>query len=145
MKAGRELDAKIETEVFGNEVVERMCLQSYDCGTWEDAEEWYEGKLKEIPEMRILPCVHDGIEYVPIVHYSTQIADAMPVLEKFPNASIQYCRGEYDVYIEAEGYGRGEGHSNVLAHAICLAALAVVERRDDFPAAREDALNPGAW
>ena len=26
-----------------------------------------------------------------------------------------------------------------------LAALAVVERRDDFPAAREDALNPGAW
>ena len=105
MKADRELDARIAEKVFEQNVV-------------------YVGGHPHLTEG------NDNYLGGDCPHFSTQIADAMPVLEKFPNASIQYCRGEYDVYIEAEGYGRGEGHSNVLAHAICLAALAVVERRE---------------
>ena len=134
MKAGRELDARIETEVFGNEVVERMCLQSYDCGKWEDAEEWYEGKLKEIPEMRILPCVHDRIEYVPIVHYSTQMADAWRVVEKMWNVGcwrVDIRRMDNGYLVDFDDMRDTYSASATAAPlAICLAALAVVERRE---------------
>ena len=132
MKAGREVDTLIETEVFGNEVVERMCLQSYDCGTWGDAEDWYDGNLKEDPGMSILPCVYDGVEYVPIPHYSTQIADAWLVVEKVnhDNAFELYWYnpdGRKPYFRVAFGFGIiKKAEADTAPLAICLAALEAV-------------------
>ena len=59
-------------------------------------------------------------------HYSTDIAAAWEVVGRFPNWVIDISRGKYVAYVEPEGHGKGEGHSNSAPLAICRAALKAV-------------------
>ena len=109
MKAGRELDARIDAEIFG--VERKLCTihHAYSCC----------GRTTK--------------------HYSTQIADADLVLknltgdgwrfrltynQKRPNGELPY-RASFCKW----GTKSYKAYSDALEHAICLAALAVVERR----------------
>ena len=76
-----------------------------------------------------------GGEYIG-PHYSTQIADAMPVFDKTIEKEgiaviTRYAPEGRAHYWEIEwGYRGKKVRSDTLPHTICLAALAVVERRE---------------
>ena len=156
MKAGRELDARIAEEVMGWSVCRK--------GEKVDGPTLLRSSLKEGVATEDVYRYRDN-PYSPfsLPHYSTRIQDAWLVVEKmteegFCPALLYDDDGRWALSTDGIQNLPGKGEvlytsfaieSDMLADtaplAICLAALAVVERRDDFPAAREDALNPGAW
>ena len=104
MKAGRELDARIDAEIFG--VERKLCTihHAYSCC----------GRTTK--------------------HYSTQIADAMLVVKKLEERGLTFIlwttpRIAQIVEQGIDGGYLADENGDTLEHAICLAALAVVERR----------------
>ena len=103
MKADRELDARIDAEMFG--VERKLCTihHAYSCC----------GRTTK--------------------HYSTQIADAWLVVEKLGGVVGIDRFPKYDDPDEwywDVGFNKGTAQADTAPLAICLAALAVVERRE---------------
>jgi len=123
MKAGRELDARIAEDVFGRDIRKIEFASKYELPIYR-----YEGTD-----------INSGDSKIP--HYSTQIADAWPVVEKLKEkwGSID-IRGDGDnewvVGWNCDGMFflddtfAGAVYAPTAPLAICLAALAVVERRE---------------
>lgn len=116
MKSGRELDALVAEKVMG----------------WTGIKPY----LKSVGQHEFLTYVgwfqEDGLPKVEIPHYSTDIAEAWKVVEKF--------KGDRDIRIDSDfdgGYWVYPSpvfnkpiHAKTAPHAICLAALNIVNQKE---------------
>jgi hypothetical protein len=112
MKPGRELDAEVETKVFGHTL------------TWESTGE----------RGNKVPFWSNGGTPCPVRFYSTDIAAAMEVVEKFysfwlqrtPSLKGLWCAGFAGTPHGTVVSSVGEAFAETAPHAICLAALKAV-------------------
>lgn len=105
LQPGRELDAEVARVVF---------KYGYGEAVGDNGED--------------LRWVYINGEGCPLPHYSTDIATAWQVVEKFVVSGkeplIEYYYGQWHVDLAGSGYM--EESANTVAHAICLAALKAV-------------------
>ena len=102
MSAGRELDELVSRHVFGTEPCTCGPIGGYD------------------PQTGI--CSRCGVP--PSAHYSTEIAEAWPLAEKFRFAVVP--NGSYDGWFAGNLGLRMTPSAPTAAEAICLAALLAV-------------------
>ncbi|MFE4202092.1 BC1872 family protein [Aneurinibacillus aneurinilyticus] len=103
MKACRELDGLIATKVFGYKIAPIHADE--DLWILDDSQELH-------------------VSY-PVPHYSTNIADAWQVVEKFKECDLQkHESGNYTCYITL--YKTYESDAETAPLAICLAALKAI-------------------
>lgn len=114
MKPGRELDAKIASDVMGWKFHPTLNLWSHE---------------SFLPQS---PCV--PFEQLP--HYSTNFLEAWQVVEEFKECEVRVYKRQHGVYScmiwflgdEKNGEIYDADSSQSPAHAICLAALKAVEK-----------------
>lgn len=136
IKAGRELDALIETEVFGR------CAHFLEFGPQPDPFDDYTNWVcKHCDEVFRGLAFAEGYRHPKLKHYSTQIADAWLVVEKLEEHEDTILFGitrKSEVASDLQWFARfrkvlGNHHDYVARAdtaplAICLAALKAVEK-----------------
>lgn len=103
MKPGRALDKLVAEKVFGKTVRELELEKPRFLGD----------KLMEV----------DDTTFKQLPHYSTDIAAAWLVIEKFPDYQLDRFGGKHRATFESETHSLYEGESHTAPHAICIAAL----------------------